>query len=92
MSDLVSRKALEKAIRDYADDIGCKRGEKELANGVLMSLSKVRNAPIAYDVDKVVERLEKWKRQSGDGLIAVGVAIEIVKGVAKDEAMSQNGL
>jgi hypothetical protein len=40
----------------------------------------IDSQPTAYDVDKVVEQLEAWKRQSGDGLIAVGVATEIVKG------------
>ena len=54
MSDLISRKALEKAIRAYADEVGCNRGEYELANGILKSLSIVDKVPIAYDVDKVI--------------------------------------
>lgn len=57
-NDLISRKALEKAIRDYADDVGCNRGEIELANGILKVLSIVEIAPTAYDVDKVVEQLK----------------------------------
>lgn len=57
--DLISRKALERAIRDYADEVGCNRGEYELANGILKSLSVVKNQPTAYDVDKVIEELKK---------------------------------
>ena len=59
MSDLISRQALEKSIREYADDVGCNRGEYELANGILKSLSILKIAPIAYDVDKVVEQMQR---------------------------------
>ena len=57
--DLISRKDLEKAIRAYADDVGCNRGEYELANGILKALSMVEIAPTAYDVDKIAEELER---------------------------------
>lgn len=56
--DLISRKELEKAIRNYADKKCC-NGETELANGILKSLSVVKNQPTAYDVNKVVEQLQQ---------------------------------
>ena len=72
--DLISRKALEKAIRDYADEVGCNRGEYELANGILKSLSVVKNQSTAYDVEKVVEQLENYLFDKycveGDGKIS----------------------
>lgn len=45
MSDLISRSALIKKIRDYADEVGCVRGEYELANGILKAISVVEDAP-----------------------------------------------
>lgn len=57
-NDLISRSALEKAIRKYADEVGCNRGEYELANGILKALSIVEQAETAYDIDKVIEQLE----------------------------------
>lgn len=45
MSDLISRSALIKRIRDYADEVGCVRGEYELANGILKAISVVEDAP-----------------------------------------------
>ena len=35
MNDLISREAVVKDIRKYADEVGCNRGEYELANGIL---------------------------------------------------------
>ena len=82
MSDLISRKALEKSIREYADDVGCNRGEYELANGILKSISMIKNQPTAYDVGKVVEQLEKCKKAYpfGTWFDMVEEAISIVKG------------
>lgn len=45
MSDLIRRSALIKKIRDYADEVGCVRGEYELANGILKAISVVEDAP-----------------------------------------------
>ena len=45
MSDLISRSALIKKIRDYADEVGCVRGEYELANGILKAISVVEDTP-----------------------------------------------
>ena len=45
MNDLISRSALVKKIRDYADEVGCVRGEYELANGILKAISVVEDAP-----------------------------------------------
>ena len=60
MSDLISRAETERLLREYADEVGCKRGEYELANGILKAVSYIRhNVPTAYDVDAVVEKLDK---------------------------------
>lgn len=96
MNDLISRKAVEKAIRAYADEVGCNRGEYELANGILKSLSIVVNQPTAYDVDKVINKLEnkmfsaelygdEWDGQTVNNLLCMGDVYEIVKGGGKDE-------
>ena len=45
MSDLISRSALIKKIRDYADEVGCVRGAYELANGILKAISVVEDTP-----------------------------------------------
>lgn len=62
MSDLISRSALEKSIRAYADQVHC-RGEIELANGILKSLAMVENA-ISQDAQPVVHA--KWIPSSVD--------------------------
>lgn len=103
MDDLISRKAVEKIIKEFfktkVDEIPKREKFNKLCDlcdlyiGLNASLHKeIEGIPAAYDVDKVVERLEKWKRQSDDGLIAVGVAIEIVKGAIKDVHSSNRKL
>ena len=60
--DLISRNDAIKKLREYADEVGCNRGEYELANGILKAVSFLKNPspiPTAYDVNKVVERLDK---------------------------------
>ena len=61
MSDLISSSALIKRIRDYADEVGCIRGEYELANGILKSISVVEEAP-AVEAKPVVhcKDCEHW--------------------------------
>lgn len=59
--DLISRNRTVQLLRAYADEVGCKRGEYELANGILKAacfLSDSENVPAVYDVDRGVERLE----------------------------------
>ena len=34
-NDLISRNKAVQFLRAYADEVGCKRGEYELANGIL---------------------------------------------------------
>ena len=58
-NDLISRDEAERLLRAYADEVGCKRGEYELANGILKAacfLSNNENVPTANDEDKVVEK------------------------------------
>lgn len=59
MSRLIDADVAEKTLRAYADEVGCHRGECELANGILKAVCYLKNIPTAYDVDKVVERLEE---------------------------------
>lgn len=58
MSDLISRKETEMMLRAYADDVGCNRGEYELANGILKAVCYLDNIPTAFDLESVIERLQ----------------------------------
>lgn len=61
-NDLISRSTAEKLLREYADEVGCNRGEYELANGILKAvnfLNDSENIPTAYDLDKVVEQIKE---------------------------------
>ena len=90
-NDLISRNKAVKLLRAYADEVGCKRGECELANGILKAtcfLKDSENVPIDYNVNNVVARLEEERKPvyRADGslmaersLIEIDKAIEIVK-------------
>lgn len=56
---LIDADAVEKVLRDYADDVGCNRGEYELANGILKAVSKLRDVPTAYDPEKVKKEIDR---------------------------------
>lgn len=61
-SDLISRNKAVQFLRAYADEVGCKRGEYELANGILKAacfLEDSENVPTDYDVYNVLARLEE---------------------------------
>lgn len=60
MSRLIDADVVEKMLRSYADEVGCHRGEYELANGILKSVCYLENIPTAYDPDKVVEELSNY--------------------------------
>lgn len=65
-NDLISRNKAVQLLRAYADEVGCKRGEYELANGILKAacfLSDSENMPIDYDVDNVEKQLEDRERK-----------------------------
>lgn len=62
--DLISRKETERILRAYADDVGCNRGEYEMANGILKAvccMKEPENVPTAYDVEEVIHQLEENK-------------------------------
>ena len=62
MSDLISRKETARLLRAYADEVGCNRGEIELANGILKAvcfLEDSENISTAYDLEGVIKRLEE---------------------------------
>lgn len=85
MSDLISRKA----VYDMLHGLGGCDAQDEWSKGwdkaIDTAIGELDDIPVAFDVDSVVEKLEKWQLQSDDGLIAVGVVLDIVKGAVKDE-------
>ena len=98
MSDLISRKAVEKAIKEYfkmiidetGDDVDCVLDyNKNLCD-------TIDEIPVSYDVDKVVNQLENKMFSAelhGDdfngveinNLLCMGDVYEIVKRGGKDE-------
>ena len=96
MSDLISRKA----VYEMLHDLGGSDATDEWADGwdkaISQAISDLDDIPTAYDVDKVVKRLEKERDLS---LKSAGKyyhkplvrahyqnAISIVKGAVKDES------
>lgn len=79
-NDLISRSALLKVINSYIFDstnLDTRRGER-LARAHICEL--IEKAPTAYDVDKVVEQMEKQKGCYFEyGRSALYTAIEIIK-------------
>lgn len=87
MSRLIDADVAEKTLRAYADEVGCHRGEYELANGILKAVCYLENIPTAYELDKIVEQLEEF-REEMEKLGYSGMLtdmIEIVKGGGVDE-------
>ena len=86
---LIDADVAEKMLRSYADEVGCQRGEYELANGILKSVCYLENIPTAYDSDKVVEQLKDHAiefeafGQCSD-YVELSHAIDIVKGGGTD--------
>lgn len=86
---LIDADALEKAIREYADNKAINPGYIEYCNGILAVIGVVHNQPVAYSVDKVVERMEETKCSKKDANrelgcymrnVHVDMCIAIVKG------------
>ena len=59
MSRLIDAEVAEKMLRAYADEVGCHRGEYELANGILKAVCYLENIPTSHDAKKVAEQLEE---------------------------------
>lgn len=90
-NDLISRNKAVRLLREYADEVGCRRGEYELANGILKAacfLENSENAPADCNVSSVIERLEEERnpmyRMDGSlmaerRLIEIDKAVEIAK-------------
>ena len=78
MARLIDETEVEKILRVYADDVGCNRGEYELANGILKAVGKLRDVPTAYDVEKVVEEIKEYSIRTF-GEIRTENVIEIVR-------------
>ena len=87
MNDLISRKALMDVFQEKADD-----NTGLLRNNMLFAKELVKSIPTAYDVDGVVEKLEKEQedayyrackslsKEEGARANALLDAIEIVEG------------
>ena len=84
MNDLISRKALIDIFQQKADE-----NSELLRNNMLFAKKLVESEPTAYDVNKVVEKLENncWKDIDGLDLSCIDIdkAIEIVKGGGQSE-------
>lgn len=50
---LIDADVAEKIIREYADEVGCNRGEYELANGILKAVCKLEDVPTVEAVPVV---------------------------------------
>lgn len=80
---LISRNATTKMLREYAEvKFAC--GETELANGILKAANYIEkdNIPAAYNVDKVVERLEvnsMYAQADDESFVMLDDAVKIVK-------------
>ncbi len=99
MSDLISRKALLKKLKDYVenvyecdfDDTKCTADggstNPKYVQGLWEAREIIEAMPTAYDVDKAVEQLEKCKNAHPHGTWCdmVEEAKALVKGVVKDE-------
>lgn len=84
MGDLISRKALIKKFWEFTND----GTQRYLVPEEIWEMVELE--PTAYDVDKVVEKLERLKKtneRNQNYLTAMGFrqAIEIVKGGVKHE-------
>ncbi len=93
-NDLISRDFTVKALREYAEQKHA-GGETELANGILKAvcfLQKEENVPTAYNVQKVVEELERHHDEeiiTRKSIIELGLAINIVRNGYQVEAKKE---
>lgn len=86
MARFIDADVAEKMLREYADDVGCNRGEYELANGILKAVSYIRhNIPTAYDVDKVVEELTELNNFNADIIKSIPYSGNPYLHLAKEE-------
>ncbi len=60
---LIDADMAEKILREYADDVGCNRGEYELANGILKAVGKLNDVPSVHewvDIDVELPKEDKY--------------------------------
>ena len=69
MSRLIDAEVADKMLRAYADEVGCHRGEYELANGILKAVCYLENIPTSHDAKKVAEQLEEKVLEIKDQLM-----------------------
>lgn len=86
-NDLISRKKAIFFVRSVFDGFGVNAGHKSRADFLIKTL---KNMPTAYDVDKVVERLEvnsMFAQADDEPFVMLDDAVEIVKsgGIAEEE-------
>lgn len=82
MSDLISRSELIKLFKEHM------RTARDFREIIINIIPTIKNQPTAYDIDKVVEELEKnasrytkkyYTPYGNNGYISIHKAIEIVK-------------
>lgn len=82
MSDLISRSEVVKLLYRYADRKHA-NGEIELANGILKAkcfIEDVDSVPVAYDLDKVVDKVRESCYEMGFDESQTEVIVNEVKG------------
>lgn len=83
MSDLISRSALIQELKTHFDAIYRDDGELLSSDHVCISedvddlIKLVEDQPTAYDIDKVVERLEATKDVTKDDTVAEQISTNI---------------
>lgn len=85
-NDLISRSEVVKIIEEEIE----KKLSYEVHNAQIDIMFKVKELPVAYNVDKVVERLEKAKYE--DDLYPCNLAVEIeeAKSIVKSGGIEWN--
>lgn len=84
MSDLISRSALIKELKDLADK---NYDRTQVYMALIGAIGRVQDAPIAYDVEKVVEQLKEnsLTKCNWDECVDLDEAIDIVRKGGKNE-------
>jgi hypothetical protein len=86
MGDLISRKALIKAMEkkyDIAEATGMY--PTGLSEAFIITERIINEQATAYDVGKVTKQIKRLERYSFSNLVKLPEVIEIVKGAVKDE-------
>lgn len=89
---MISRSETSKALRTYADEVGCRRGEYELANGILKAacfIEDCENIRTAYDINKVIGELRKIQYEDECCETSLVVETERAEKIIRSQARKQ---